>query len=282
MMKVNVTKPPQRVFRPVRQIRPFLLITACLVWPVGLLAQAPPAGAGTGATSLPNAPEAKPETIENPTLEMTSRVVGYATNKSIVFPDIATREGPLSPNEKFRLFINESISPPYIISSAMAAGFNQAKNVPEGYGQDWSGYGCRFGEELARASSNAFFGSFVLPSVLQQDPRFFPQLHPTFWGSVRYSAQRVFITRTDSGIDTFNTSGIVGTMAAEALANSYLPNSERSASKSASRFGTDLAWRFAANMFKNYWPTMFRDMGLNRLKVIPDPNAQQPAPSSSD
>jgi len=281
-MKANALNFSRRVLHPLRHTSAFLLVVACLISPPRTLAQASPAAAGSDATSLPNAPEPKPQTTENPTLEVTSRVVGYATNKSIVFPDIATREGPLSPSEKFRLFINESISPPYIISPAMAAGFNQAKNVPAGYGQDWSGYGCRFGEELARASSNAFFGSFVLPSVLHQDPRFFPQLHPSLWGSVRYSARRIFITRTDSGIDTFNTSGIAGTIAAEALANSYLPDSERSASKSASRFGTDLAWRFAANMFKNYWPTMFRDMGLNRLKVIPDPNAQQPYASSSN
>ena len=25
-------------------------------------------------------------------------------------------------------------------------------------------------------------------------------------------------------------------------------------------------------MFKDYWPTFFRNMGLNRLKVIPDPS----------
>lgn len=262
---------------PVKHTPIFFFIAVWLASPAPCSAQASPTGTGTGTHSLPDNPEPKPKADENPTMEMTSRVVGYVTNRSIVFPDIATRQGPLSTGEKFRLFVNETVSPPYLIASTVGATFNQAKNVPEGYGQGWNAYGDRLGEELARASSNAFFGSFVLPSLLHQDPRFFPQIHPAFWASVRYSLERVFITRTDSGFDTFNISGVGGTAAAEALANSYLPESDRTAAKNASRFATDLAWKFAGNMFKNYWPTLFHDMGLNRLKVIPDPDVQQPA-----
>lgn len=277
MAKANVRTLSQYVIGPSKYLPVMFFIAVWFASPPLSSAQLPQTGAGSKPASLPDTPEPKPKTLENPTLEMTSRVVGYATNRSIIFPDIATREGPLSSGEKFRLFVNQSVSPPYLIAATVGATFNQAKNVPEGYGQGWNAYGERLGEELARASSNAFFGSFVLPSLLRQDPRFFPQIHPTFWGSVRYSIQRVFITRTDSGVDTFNISGVGGTAAAEALANSYLPESDRTAAKNASRFATDLAWKFAGNMFKNYWPVLFHDMGLNRLKVIPDPDAQQPA-----
>jgi hypothetical protein len=227
---------------------------------------------------MPDSPQPKPQGASNPALETTTRFVGYMTNRSIVFPDIATSERPLTIGGKFRLFVNQSISPPYILAAGISAAFNQARNVPKAYGQGWDAYGNRFGEDIARASSNSFFGTFVFASVLHQDPRFFPQLRPTLWSSVKYSAQRVFVTRTDSGRDTFNASGVVGTLAAETLANAYLPVSEQTGAKTAERFGTDLAWRFAGNMFKNYWPTMFHSLGLNRLKVIPDPgeNPQNP------
>jgi hypothetical protein len=206
-------------------------------------------------------------------VDTTTRFIGYVTNRSIAFPDIATSEGPLTPGEKFRLFVNQSISPPYIIAVGISAAYGQARDTPKADGQGWDAYGTRFGANMARASSNSFFTSFLLASVLHQDPRFFPQSHPRLWGSVKYSAMRVFVTRTDSGRSTFNSSGIVGTAAAEALANAYLPVSEQTAGKNAERVGTDLAWKFAANMFKNYWPTLFRGMGLNRLKVIPDPGS---------
>jgi hypothetical protein len=195
------------------------------------------------------------------------------TNRSIFFPDIATSAGPLTVGGKFKLFVDQSISPAYILMSGIDAGIGQARNVPEGYGQGWDAYGKRFGAQMARASSSSFFGSFAFASVLRQDPRFFPQSRPTLWGSVKYSAKRLFVTYTDSGNQTLNTSGLLGPLAAEGLANVYLPQSEQTGAKTAERFGTDLAWRFAGNMFKNYWPTFFHSMGLNKFKVIPDPGS---------
>ncbi len=255
------------------RIGPSLLLGACLVSPIATLAQAP-AGAGTGTTSAPDSPQPKAAGSSNPAIDTTTRFVGYMTNRSMVFPDIATSEGPMTTGEKFRLFVNQSISPPYVLAAGISAAYNQARNSPPACGQGWNAYGNRYGEAIARAASNAFFGNFVFASMLHQDPRFYPQNRPSLWGSVKYSARRVFVTRTDSGTDTFNSSGILGTAAAEGLANAYLPASEQTAAKNLERVGTDLAWRFAGNMFKNYWPTIFHDMGLNRLKVIPDPDPQ--------
>lgn len=201
--------------------------------------------------------------------------IGYATNGSFVFPDIATSPGPLTTAGKFKLFVNQSISPPYIVVAAGSAAFNQARNDPKGYGQGWAAYGSRFGANLARASSSSFFGSFLFASWLHQDPRFFPQSKPSFWRSLKYSTQQIVVTRNDSGKDVFNTSGLLGPLAAEGLANVYLPPSEQTVGKTASRFAIDLAWRVGGNMFKNYWPTFFRNMGLNRLKVIPNPGKPQ-------
>ena len=200
-----------------------------------------------------------------------ARFIGYATNPSTFFPDIATSPGPLTIGGKFKLFVNQSISPPYILESAFSAAFDQARNVPKGYGQGWGAYGSRFGADMARASSSSFFGTFLLASLLREDPRFFPESKPSFWRSLKYSTQRVVITRNDSGRDVLNTSGLLGPLASESLANVYLPSSEQTVGRTFTRFAADLAWRVGGNMFKNYWPTFFRNMGLNRLKVIPDP-----------
>jgi len=230
-----------------------------------------PAGAGSGNASLPDSPQPKQQAVVESSRGTTQRFIGYVSNKSFVFPDIAATPGPLPVSGKFKIFVNQSISPPYIFAAAFTAGISQARNVPDAYGQGWDAYGGRFGAAMARASSTSFFSTFVIASALHQDPRFFPQGHPSLWSSVKYSAERLFVTRNDAGRDAFNTSGIVGTLAAETLANAYLPVSEQTGAKTAERVGIDLAWRFAGNMFKNYWPTIFRSMGLNRLKVVPPP-----------
>jgi hypothetical protein len=230
-----------------------------------------PAGAGSGAKPLPDSPQPKQEASKGGALDTTGKVVGYMTNRSIVFPDISTGAMPLSATDKFKLFINQSISPAYLIAAGSSAGISQARNSPSAYGQGWDAFGERFGAAMGRTSSNAFFCSFLLPTALRQDPRFYPQINPSFWGSVKYSAQRLVVIRNDAGRNVFNASGVFGTMMAEGLANAYLPVSEQTAGKSLERVGIDLAWRFAGNMFKDYWPKVFHDLGLNRLKVVPPP-----------
>lgn len=265
-----------KLYRPPRcrtfNVWRWLILGLLVGCPAALHGQQP-AGAGLGNSSLPEAPAPKQPTATNPVVDKTSRFVGYVTNRSIFFPDIATSPHPLSSGGKFKLFVDQSISPAYILASAINAGVGQARDVPKGYGQGWDAYGDRFGAAMGRVSSSSFFGTFLFSSILRQDPRFFPQSHPSFWGSVKYSAERIVVTRTDLGRPVFNASGLLGPAAAEGLANVYLPKDEQTGRKTAERYGIDLAWRFAANMFKNYWPTIFHGMGLNRLKVIPDPGS---------
>jgi hypothetical protein len=241
------------------------LLTLGLSSAVSLSAQQP--------AKLPGSPEAmsSEQTSPSPRKKASPGFLSYATNRSLIFPDIATSPGPLTSGGKFKLFVNQSISPPYVAAAALTAAMGQARDVPVGYGQGWDAYGSRFGADMARASSNSFFGTFLFAALLHQDPRFFPQSNPALWQTVRYSAELIVITRDDSGNSVFNSSGLLGPFASEGLANLYLPSSERTLGKTATRFGVDLAWRFAGSAFKNYWPSIFHEMGLNRLKVIPDP-----------
>ena len=253
-----------------------LLTLAALLALAGIAAAQQPAGAGAGSQSLPDTPQAKQQADANAPAQGTGKYVGYVTKRSLFFPDIAASPHPLSTGAKFELFVNESISPETIFVSAFSAGFEQWRDTPPGYEQGAAGYGKRFGASLATGASSSFFGTFIGASVLRQDPRFFPQTHPTFWGSIKYSARRLVVTRSDSGKSVFNASGLIGPLAAETLANTYLPETERTGAKTGERYGIDLAWQFAANMFKNYWPTTFRDLGLNHLGVIPKPAASGP------
>jgi hypothetical protein len=225
---------------------------------------------------LPDSPAPKTTGVEGKTENVTAEFMGYMTNRSFFFPNIASSPGPLSTGEKFKLFVNESVSPSNFLTSGISAGFNQAIDSPHDYGQGASGYFSRFGASMGRGASNSFFGAFVLASVLHQDPRYFPHSNPTFWHSIKYAAKRVVVTRKDNGENTFNTSGIVGILAGETLANTYLPRSEQSGADTLKRFGSDLGWQFAGNVFKEYWPTLFKSMGLNRLKVVPEPNTPSP------
>jgi len=231
-----------------------------------------PAGAGASSSaSKPDSPTPKPDAVGNHQENSTERYVGYITKRSIFFPDIASNPGPLSVGGKFKLFVDQSISPGYLLASALSAAKNQATNSPSSVGQGWDAYGTRYGYSIARSSSQAFFGTFVFASLFRQDPRFFPQNNPSFFRALKYSAVRMVVTRTNSGHDTFNSSGLLGPLAAEVLSNSYYPANQQTGALTLERYGSDLAWKFCGNMFKEYWPTLFRDLHLQSLKVVPNP-----------
>jgi len=177
--------------------------------------------------------------------------------KSIVFPDIAASTEPLSPGRKFELFVDNSVSVHTLTWAALGSAVGQAANSPTGRGQGWDGYTKRYGSSMARQSSSEFFGTFLLASALHHDPRFYPEIKPSFGHAVKYSIERVFVTRNDDGRDVVNWSGLGGPLVAEGLANVYWPDRNRTVGDTFLRCGLDLATRAGGNMLREYWPVFY-------------------------
>jgi hypothetical protein len=188
--------------------------------------------------------------------------------KSIVFPDIAASTERLSTGQKFQLFVDNSISVHTITWAALGSAVGQAENSPTGFGQGWDAYGKRFGSSMARQASSEFFGTFVLASALHEDPRFYPEINPTFGHAVKYSVQRVFVTRNDEGRNVANWSGLIGPAMGEGLANVYWPEQNRTVGDTFLRYGLDLATRAGGNMLREYWPVFY-----GKIRHAPRPTA---------
>ncbi len=178
--------------------------------------------------------------------------------KSIVFPDIASSTEPLSTGRKFELFVDNSLSVHTLTWAAVGSSLAQADNSPTGRGQGWDGYAARFGTSMASHASSNFFGTFLLASALHQDPRFYPEIKPGLVHAMKYSGERVFITRNDEGRDVVNWSGLAGPLLAEGLANVYWPERNRSVGDTFLRYGLDLAVWTGGNMLREYWPVFYR------------------------
>jgi hypothetical protein len=124
--------------------------------------------------------------------------------KSVVFPDLATAHGPLSNWNKCELAANNSVALSTIGGAAVGAAFGQVRNRPSGYGQEFGGYGKRFGADMARAASHNLFGTCVLASITHQDPRFYVKKQLPFRESLKYAASRLVIARNALGAPVVN------------------------------------------------------------------------------
>jgi hypothetical protein len=185
--------------------------------------------------------------------------------RSVFFPELAHDKGRLSSHQKLELAVDETVAPSRFLGSAFTSAIGQARNALPEYGQGWSGYGKRFGSSIASSASSHVFGTFLLPSMLHQDPRYFVKLFGSPRSRILYAVSRVVVTRTDDGREVLNWSGIFGGLMAEGLANSYLPDGERTAGKTFSRFGVRVGFGALDNVVKEYWPTIFRSLRITKL-----------------
>ncbi len=177
---------------------------------------------------------------------------------SYFFPDLAHNRAPLDSKGKLKLALLNSVSPGTIFGSAFGAGLGQATNTPGGYGQGAEGYFKRFGASMATNASNNLIGTYLLASIAHHDPRYFVMGDGHFKQSVKYGVRRVFITRTDDGRQAFNWDGLTSPLLAEALANTYQPDAERTVGRTFQRYGEDVAITAGLNILKEFWPTITR------------------------
>lgn len=217
------------------------------------------------SANLPDAPTPKQQQDPGQQRSDFKSTIGILGKRSLFFPELAFDKGPLDKRQKFELAVDETIAPSRFLGSMFTSGIGQARNSLPGYGQGWAGYGKRFGSSVASSASSRLFGTFLLPSMLHEDPRYFVKAFGSPRTRILYALERVVITRTDTGRSTFNWSGILGGLMAESLANSYLPDAERTAGKTFGRFGVRIGFGALGNVVKEYWPTIFKSLGISKL-----------------
>lgn len=227
---------------------------------------------------LPEAPMPKQEPASHKHDNAFRTTVEVLGRRSVFFPDLAASPGPLDTKQKLELFADKSVAPSRFLSSAASAGIHQALDSLPAYGQGMSGYGKRLGSSLATGASTDFFGTFLFASLMHRDPRYFVSLRGSPWRRIGYSVSRLVVAQTDSGAKGVNWPGIFAPAFAESLANSYLPMEEQTAGRTFRRYGVRLGFTAGANIVKEYWPTIFRNLRITKIAPGLDPNSSPTAP----
>jgi hypothetical protein len=223
----------------------------------------------TQTGTLPDAPAGSGQSQTTPQannpIQSSVALFQVLQQKSRVFPDLATNVEPFGTWQKFKLAANNSASVSTIGQALLAAGFSQAIDSASGYGQGVDGYAKRFGADMARSASDNLFGTFLIASLLHEDPRFYVKRRLSPKQSLKYAAQRLVYTRSDSGEQVINFDGLLGPLASEGLANTYYPKTNRGVGSTFVRYGSDQGWKFAGNVLREYWPRINR-----KLRLVPE------------
>ena len=246
-------------------------------WPVAISAMADAGAATPGeqaiATQTQNssasAPGAASAPIAQPSKADGANTYGKqehhkflrACAPALTVVDDAPNVPPLTVHDKFKIFYRYTYDPCRIVGSAASAGISQARDDFHDYGQGAEGYGKRYGADLADTNLATFFGRFLLPSLLHDDPRYF-RIGPsgTFKRRLFHAVISPEWTRRDDGTHRFNYSRVLGNLIATSISNAYYPEGDRGAGETFSRAGTMLGTASGTAAFQEFWPDIKRKL----------------------
>lgn len=156
--------------------------------------------------------------------EEQQRLLGFAPN---FFVSYKWDAAPLTSGQKFRLAWTNVRDPGNLLLVGTVAGFQQATDEFNGYGQGAAGFGRRYGADLGNLVAGTFMGGAVLPSLFHQDPRYFYKGTGSFKSRFWYAVTSAVICRGDNGRRQFAWAGVLGDLSAGAISNTYYAPEDR-------------------------------------------------------
>lgn len=179
---------------------------------------------------------------------------------------VAAGQPAVTVADKWRLFVDETVSPVTLGAGAFNAATAQALNGDPRYGEGSGPFAERFGASTADVVSQNFFGDFLVASITHEDPRYVRRGRQYgFWSRTGYAISRAVIIRKDSGGDTFNWSNVIGTALSTGLSNAYYPPASRTSGAMLIRFSTSVAGAGFANLMPEFWPDFRQWMRRHHL-----------------
>lgn len=204
--------------------------------------------------------------------EQSQRVMGVLPQFGVTSRQNAS---PMTPREKFHLFVKSAFDPVTIGVVGLQAGLSQAENEFPAYGQGAQGYGKRFGASFADQVSSGFWSNYAYPVLLKEDPRYFRLGEGSFTARTWYSIKQEFVCHTDKGGRMFHFSNVLGAFTSGAISNIYYPGrslarvipatatspaipvyyeSDRGVALTMSRAAIALGYGTAGGLFSEFWP----------------------------
>ena len=168
---------------------------------------------------------------------------------------------PLTAGQKFKVVARGAFDPVQLPWYGIIAGISQAEDSEPGYGQGAEGYGKRLGSYAVDGVIENFMVGAILPSILHQDPRYFPSGQTGFFHRTAYAVSRIVVTRGDSGRREFNVSEVLGSAISSSISTySYHPRDDRTVGNTASVWLSQMGYDAITNGLKEFWPDIRRKL----------------------
>ena len=161
---------------------------------------------------------------------------------------------PFSPAEKARLAAHNFIDPFNAVTILGTSAFSVAADSHSAYGPGMPGFGRYVGVSYAEDLTGEFFGTFLIPSIVHQDPHYHRMPSASISRRIRHTVAQVFWTKGDNGGNMVNYANIVGFAIEGAISNAYVLGQDTRFPASATRYALGLATAPAENLITEFLP----------------------------
>jgi hypothetical protein len=174
---------------------------------------------------------------------------------------------PLTRKQKGYLALHYSTDPGTLGTIVGISAISIAADSHSAYGPGLEGFGKLAGVSLLQNATGEFFGTFAIPSLVHQDPRYYRMTQNPFGKRLLYSITRSYVSRSDSG-ETIPNYGVLGAypIAAE-LSNLYVPGIESDGASTARRIVTGLALDPVNNIINEFLPDVAKRVHVRIIFV---------------
>lgn len=184
--------------------------------------------------------------------QQTKRILGVFPNFRAVSAD--TKLPPQTVGGKFKATAAQTFDYSDLPLVLVLAGVDQAENSTPQFHQGAAGYARYFWHNAADQIDENFWVQAILPSVLHEDSRYYTLGHGGLVRRTVYAFGRTFITRSDSGKETFNFSEIIGSGAASGISAAYYPTVDQTWTKVGQRWLQNGVIDGATYVLQEFWP----------------------------
>ena len=214
------------------------------------------ADAGQPHGALPDAPgvspAAAPVSATPVSKQQPKRILGIMPN----YRAVSAGEIPPPPTPKQAFLIATKNSFDYSsglfvgITSLLAENSNSHPKLGKGVPGYWRYYWRGFVDK----TDGNYMVIAVLPTITHEDERYYARGEGNVLGRAVYASSRILITPDYHHHNTFNASEIFGRGAAQLIATTYYPSSDRTAGSVAAKFGWAMGRDALTNTFREFWP----------------------------
>jgi hypothetical protein len=170
---------------------------------------------------------------------------------------------PLTAQDNLRSAVRGVIDPFNLMTIAADAAIGIGSDSHTVYGPGFKGFAKYAGVSLTEDMTGEFFGTFLVPSLMHQDPHYHRQPFTSVKRRFLHTFAAVVWSQSYTGKPMFNYANIVGGIATAAVSNTFVPGPNRQGfGNTAQRLALAFAISPSGNMIEEFVPDLASHVNL--------------------